>query len=250
MGKYEDLEKIHKLKEQGIITEKEFENEKKKILGNPIKNFENVIVEIVKKEKVDTENKTKKDSKQQKSNQGKKHKSIIKKILLITIPVLLIAISIAVLVIHSVNQQKYYENQKDAIRKFSEAMMYMSEMGNYEKYLDKKGIVAYSKVKGDASKFNKNYRSADPNSQNIMYFLLGLAYENEHGDLDYMQLMKIDDAQPIKGNWNISQRKATFKIRENNETQIVEFVFTFYKDKIIDISFDIDGEQGSLFREM
>ena len=31
-NKYEDLEKLHKLKEQGVITEKEFENEKNKLL--------------------------------------------------------------------------------------------------------------------------------------------------------------------------------------------------------------------------
>ena len=47
MSKYEDLERLQKLKENGVLTEQEFEEEKKKILNEA----DNTKVETKKKKR-------------------------------------------------------------------------------------------------------------------------------------------------------------------------------------------------------
>lgn len=65
MGKLDDLERLHKLKESGALTEEEFEIEKKKILNNDVEivedayidNFEETITEEGKEDQASIEKK-------------------------------------------------------------------------------------------------------------------------------------------------------------------------------------------------
>ena len=45
MGKLDDLERLHKLKESGALTEEEFEIEKKKILNNDVEIVEDAYID-------------------------------------------------------------------------------------------------------------------------------------------------------------------------------------------------------------
>ena len=253
MGKYDDLEKIQKLKEQGAITEEEFEIEKKKILGYPpTSNSANpeVKVEVVKRKQnkkeqskissnIENKDKIKKDT--------PKKKFPVKKLLSIIIPLIVSAIFIGGLIYRYVIVENYLGEQKEAIKKFSQAIMSTSEMSKYEKYLDKKGIVAMQKAKGDTSKFRKKYRNSSGSSTEIMYNLMAIAYENEHGDIDDIEMLSIGEAVQDSKNWGIYSRKCKFVITQNKKKQTEEIKFVFYKNKLINIIINEDGSEFSMF---
>lgn len=104
MSKYEDLERLQKLKENGVLTEQEFEEEKKKILNEA----DNTKVETKKEEKKN-ENTDSKKTKVIEESTEKKQKN--KKIFTTTYVIVAVVIIIAIVIIPMIQSEKEKSNK-------------------------------------------------------------------------------------------------------------------------------------------
>lgn len=141
MGKYDELERLLKLKEDGVLSEQEFEIEKKKILGTDEKEKEN---EIQNNEiKNSNENIVKNYTEKIKTSRKKNIKKII---LSIIIPLIACLIISGIIIISSTIQRKQEEKLKVTVpnlvgKTLSDAK---EELSNLELNLEAKYPSLYS----------------------------------------------------------------------------------------------------------